>query len=62
MNGSQFSGGRNIKIRRLHFYVLHSKCNCIEHFKLHKNWNLAINVNLRLKLNMCKIKVGKNNV
>ena len=51
--------GEKITIPRLHFNtifsilnlnVLHSKFNCIQHFKLHKNWIWAINVNLMLKL------------
>ena len=50
--------GENITIPRLHFYVLHPKCNCIQHFKDHKNWNWAINVNLMLK-QMCKNKSWK---
>ena len=55
---------KNRYIPRLLFYVLHSKCNCIQHFKLHKNWNWAIqylNVNLMLNLKCVKIIVGKKN-
>ena len=53
------SGGKNITIPRLHFmfYILDVIVHCIQHFKLNKNWNWAINVNL-----MLKITVGKNNV
>ena len=38
--------GKHITIPRMHVYVLHYKCNCIQHFKLHKNWNWTININL----------------
>ena len=60
MSGGQLSGGKNIKIPRLHFYVLHSKFNCIQQFKLYKNLNWTININLMLKLKMyIKIIVRK---
>ena len=36
MSGGQLSGGKNITIPLLHFYVLHSKCNCIQHLNFIK--------------------------
>ena len=45
-SGGQLSRGKNITIPcDCIFYVLHSKRHFIQHFKLHENWNWAINVN-----------------